>query len=83
MRLESRLADCQAASESLQVSTDATGRYRLHVIRTGTGEQCVRVAALAPPTSGWRNSDTVQFSIPPLQQIGRDSVRRDIALRAP
>ncbi|HYR07039.1 MAG TPA: carboxypeptidase-like regulatory domain-containing protein [Longimicrobium sp.] len=83
VRLESKLADCQTASESVQVATNAAGRYRLHVIRTGTGEQCVRVAALAPPASGWRNSDTVQFSIPPLREIGADSVRRDIALRTP
>jgi hypothetical protein len=83
VHLEAGLSTCQPLSETLEVATDAAGRYRLHVVRTTGAEQCVRLAALAPPASGWRNSDTAQFAIPPLQAIGTDSVRRDIALRAP
>jgi hypothetical protein len=83
VRMEAGVSTCEPVSETLEAATDAAGRYRLFVIRTTAAEQCVRLAALAPAASGWRGSDTVQFAIPPLQALGSDSVRRDIALRAP
>jgi hypothetical protein len=58
--------DCQAVASASSAPTDAAGRYTAGVIATGGyAEQCVRLWALAPPGSGLRNSDTLQFSLPP------------------
>lgn len=77
--------DCQGMGGTVPAPTDAEGRYATAVLPTGNyAEQCIRLWALAPAGSGLRNSDTVQFTIPtPRTTTGADSVRRDIALRAP
>lgn len=76
--------DCQTVASASSAPTDAAGRYAAAVIATGNyAQQCVRLWALAPAGSGLRNSDTLQLSLPTAQNAGADSVRRDIALRAP
>lgn len=82
VHLEVADADCQTARAALQGPTDGAGRYRLPIDRTGGGAvQCVRLSATAPAGSGFRNSDTTQFTIPAPEGFGTDSLRRDIALR--
>jgi hypothetical protein len=76
--------DCQSPVDSRSEQTDAAGRYRVPVTRTGGyTEQCIRLVALAPPGSGWRDSDTTRFTMPTPQSHPPDSVRYDLALRAP
>lgn len=76
--------DCQAAAGSFDAPTDAAGKYAAPVFRTGDyAQQCLRLWALAPAGSGLRNSDTLQFLLPTPRDVSADSVRRDIALRAP
>jgi hypothetical protein len=75
--------DCQGGSVQ-SGATDQTGRYRTFITATGDyPQQCIRVWALAPAGSGFRNSDTVQLTLPTPRTADADSVRRDIALRAP
>ncbi|HEX6372089.1 MAG TPA: hypothetical protein VF006_24410 [Longimicrobium sp.] len=76
--------DCGSVGYSFHGPTEAGGRYRAPVLRDGDDpRQCIRLWALAPVGSGLRSSDTVQFTLPTPTAISSDSVRRDIALRAP
>jgi hypothetical protein len=62
---------------------DEAGRYRTIVLPRGDYAQlCIRVWAIAPEGSGFRNSDTLRFTLP-TPATATDSVRRDISLRAP
>jgi hypothetical protein len=75
--------DCQGGSVQ-SWAADEAGRYRAPIIATGDyAQQCIRLWSLAPGGSGFRNSDTVQFTLPTPRTADADSVRRDIALRAP
>ncbi|HEV3049155.1 MAG TPA: carboxypeptidase-like regulatory domain-containing protein [Longimicrobium sp.] len=75
---------CQSTLTVASQPTDAAGRYRVPVTRAGNGaQQCVRLVALAPPGSGWRDSDTLRFTLAPPVSHPPDSVRYDLALRAP
>ncbi|MBW3571613.1 MAG: hypothetical protein KY467_10945 [Gemmatimonadetes bacterium] len=77
-------AGCGSAADSAHAPADAAGRYRLPVFATGAdAEQCVRVTALAPAGSGLRAADTVRFAVATPRGFPADSVRRDVALRAP
>lgn len=77
-------ADCRSAGDSFTQQADAGGRYRVPVIRTGDyAQQCIRLVALAPPGSGWRDSDTARLTLPTPRSHPPDSVRHDLALRAP
>lgn len=84
VRVEVGPPDCQSVAASFDGNTDATGRYRAGISRYGEfAEQCIRVFAMAPTGSGYRNSDTTQFALAAPTRAGADSVRRDVALRAP
>jgi hypothetical protein len=75
---------CQSTLMVENQQADAAGRYRVPVTRTGTyAEQCVRLVALAPVGSGWRASDTLRLTLATPVSHSPDSVRYDLALRAP
>lgn len=75
---------CQSTLMVENQQADAAGRYRVPVSRTGSyAEQCVRLVALAPPGSGWRDSDTLRLTLATPVSPPPDSVRYDLALRAP
>ena len=74
--------DCQGGSAQ-SWATDETGRYRAFISPTGDyPQQCIRVWALAPAGSGFRNSDTAQLTLPTPRTADADSERRDVSLRA-
>lgn len=76
--------ECQSSVERESLYSDAAGRYRIPVFHTGGyAQQCIRLVALAPAGSGWHDSDTVRFTMPTPQSHPPDSVRHDLALRAP
>ena len=75
---------CQSTLMAETRHTDAAGRYRLLVMETGNyAEQCIRLVAVAPPGSGWRDSDTLRLTLATPVSHPADSVRYDLALRAP
>ncbi|HEU0302008.1 MAG TPA: carboxypeptidase-like regulatory domain-containing protein [Longimicrobium sp.] len=75
---------CQTAAAVQDAPTDATGRFRLGVFRTGEyAEQCIRLTAQAPAGSGLQSSEVAQLTLATPQRLPPDSVRRDLALRAP
>lgn len=75
---------CQSAVEGVTQPTDAAGRYRVLVHRTGDyAEQCIRLVALAPAGSGLRSSDTTRLTLPTPVSHPPDSVRVNLVLRAP
>jgi hypothetical protein len=76
--------DCRSDASLHDGQTDETGRYRAIVMRMGDyAQQCIRVWARPPQGSPFRASDTLQFTLPTPVAAGADSVRRDVALRAP
>lgn len=84
VHLEAGPVSCQSMGHAFGGPTGAGGRYRAPVLRTGDyPQQCVRLWALAPVGSGLRNSDTVTLTLATPGSAAADSVRRDIALRAP
>jgi hypothetical protein len=77
-------AGCQSTLMAEDRQTDAAGSYRLLVPQTGSyAEQCVRLVALAPAGSGWRDSDTSRLTMPTPLSHPPDSVRQNLVLRAP
>lgn len=75
---------CQSTVDIGSQQADAAGRYRVPVLATGGyAEQCVRLVALAPPGSGWRDSDTARLTLPTPLSHPPDSVQVNLALRAP
>ena len=77
-------AGCQTALDGTSQHTNAEGRYRVPVPAVGDlPEFCVRLVALAPPGSGWRDSDTTRLTMPTPRSHPPDSVRVNLALRAP
>ncbi len=84
VHLEVGPPDCQTAGAAFSGFSDAGGRYRAAVFDVTDGtQQCVRVWALAPVGSGYRDSDTVTITLATPVSATADSVRRDVALRAP
>lgn len=76
--------DCAAVGHVASGPVDAAGRFRLMVFQTGAyAEQCIRLWASPPAGSTWRGSDTTVFAMPTPIKVPADSVRRDVALRAP
>lgn len=83
VRVEAGPASCQAFGLTGEVQTDAAGTYRIGVTGDNPNlDQCVRLSARPPAGSALRSSDTLQFTIAAVR-LPPDSVRRDVALRAP
>jgi hypothetical protein len=75
---------CQTAVDGGNQQADAAGRYRIFVTGVSDlGQMCVRLVALAPPGSGWRDSDTTRLTIPTPLRHPPDSVQVNLVLRAP
>lgn len=77
-------AGCQTAVDGGNQQANEAGRYQIFVAGVGDLAQlCVRLVALAPPGSGWRDSDTTRLTIPTPLRHPPDSVQVNLALRAP
>lgn len=78
-------AGCQTRLDgNFSQPTDTQGRYRVPVVAVSDLPQlCVRLVALAPPGSGWRDSDTTRLTVPSPVSHPPDSVRVNLVLRAP
>lgn len=75
---------CQSLAPAGQATTDAAGRYRDGVSKTGSdARMCLQLFALPPAGSPLRGSDTVDINIAAPMALPPDSVQQDLVLRAP
>lgn len=82
--LEMGPAGCGSPVTRSYGPVEEDGQYSIEVYPVAdTPELCVRLAAIPPSGYDLRGSDTLQLALPTPRTFPADSIRRDLALRAP
>jgi hypothetical protein len=75
---------CLSAIDGGNLQANESGRFRVPVSSVGDfARVCVKLVAVAPPGSGWRDSDTTRLSMQTPVSHPPDSVQANLSLRAP